>query len=258
MPGMTEPSSRYVESELVSDLVPSPAPFSVLLPPGYGTALGRCHSCSSSTAGRKPGFLANMRPLVEQRWADGTLPPMVVPRRAPAGRSTWTTATAARGETFVSGPFLEHLRSAYDVIKEPAGTLLMGISMGGMGGLRMAFRNPECYRAVVALEPGIDPALEWKDLRPEYKFYRPQELFEEIYGRPVDEAYWAANHPASMVAAGAAAIRESRPANLSRRRDQDFFNLRGHGVPPRCSGTTCRTSTTWCAGPSSAAPSVRG
>jgi S-formylglutathione hydrolase len=228
MPRMVNQPSRYVESELVSELVPSPAAFSVLLPPGYGTALGAVPLLLFLHGGNgSRDFLANMRPLIEQCWADGTLPPMVVATPS-AGRSFYMDYRdgSQQWETFVSGPFTDHLRSAYEVIKDPSGTLLIGISMGGMGGLRMAFRNPERYRAVVALEPGVDPAFEWKDLRPEYKFYRPQELFEEIYGRPVDEGYWAATNPASMVAAGAAArIRDSGLAIYLDAGDQDFFNL---------------------------------
>jgi len=228
MARMPEQPIRYIESELVSDLVPSPAAFSVLLPPVYGAAPRHLPLLLFLHGGNgNRDFLANMRPLIEQCWADGTLPPMVVATPT-AGRSFYMDYRdgTEKWETFVSGPFIDHIRSTYQVIKEPSGTLLMGISMGGMGGLRMAFRNPERYRAVVALEPGVDPALAWKDLRPDHKFWRSQELFEEIYGRPIDEAYWAETNPASMVAAGAAArLRDSGLAIYLDAGDQDFFNL---------------------------------
>jgi S-formylglutathione hydrolase len=34
----------------------------------------------------------------------------------------------------------------------------MGISMGGMGSLRMAFKDPTSFLAVAALEPAIEAA----------------------------------------------------------------------------------------------------
>jgi S-formylglutathione hydrolase len=220
--------SRYIESELTTHLVPSPATFSVLLPPGYDATLGPVPLLLFlHGGGGSRDFLANMRPLIEQCWADGTLPPMVVATPS-AGRSFYMDYRdgSQQWETFITGPLIGHLRSEYAVLTEPSGTLLMGISMGGMGALRMAFRNPDRYGAIVALEPGIDPALEWSDLRQEHKFWRSQDLFESIYGRPLDEEYWAATNPASMVAAGCApSIRDSGLAIYLDAGDQDFFNL---------------------------------
>jgi len=224
---MPDQSPRYIESELASDLVPSPVAFSVLLPPGYESAQSPVPLLLFLHGGNgSRDFLANMRPLIEACWADGALPPMVVSTPG-VGRSFYMDYRdgSQKWETFVAGPFIDHLRTAYNVIREPAGTLLMGISMGGMGGLRMAFRHPERYRAVVALEPGIDPALEWKDLRPEYKFWRSQELFEEIYGRPFDEAYWEANNPATIASVNAAALRASALQVYLECGDEDFFYL---------------------------------
>ena len=113
-----------------------------------------------------------------------------------------------RWETFLVGPFLEHLRASYKVRTDRAGTLIGGISMGGLGSLRIAFKHPELFAAVAAIKPAIYPALRWKDLAPE-SLYETKVGIGWTYGEPVDEAYWQANNPASIAAARAGTLRFS-------------------------------------------------
>jgi S-formylglutathione hydrolase len=130
-----------------------------------------------------------------------------------------------RWETFLLGQFLGHLRSQYRVIPDAKGTLLFGISMGGMGALRMALKHPERCAAVAALEPGVDPALKWRDVKPRNRFWRGQALMEKIFGRPLDEAYWEANNPAAIAIANRDKIRAARLPIYIECGDQDMFNL---------------------------------
>jgi S-formylglutathione hydrolase len=58
-----------------------------------------------------------------------------------------------RWEDFLTGPFLAHLRETYPASTDPKLTFVTGISMGGMGALRMAFRYPTRFGAVDA--PGL-------------------------------------------------------------------------------------------------------
>jgi len=128
-------------------------------------------------------------------------------------------------ESFVIGPFLDHLRQTYRITRDRKGTLLFGISMGGLGGLRLAFKYPEKFEAVAVLEPGIDPALKWKDVKPRNRFYRSDELMQTIFGKPFDESYWEANNPASIAAAHAERIRASRLEIYVDVGDMDAFNI---------------------------------
>jgi S-formylglutathione hydrolase len=132
---------------------------------------------------------------------------------------------AQKWESFIIGPFLDHLRSTYKVSRDRKGTLLFGISMGGLGGLRLAFKYPDKFAAVVALEPGIDPALKWKDVLPRHRFYRGEELMQTIFGKPFDAGYWEANNPASIAAANADRIRASGLEIYLDVGDLDLFNL---------------------------------
>jgi len=220
-------SGRLLEAELATDLVPSPAQFSVLLPPGYDESPAPLPLCLFlHGGGGNRSFLANMQPLIEECWASGVIPPMVF-ATVSAGRSFYMDYRDAseRWESFILGPYLEHLRATFQVRTDAAGTFVWGISMGGMGGLRMALANPERFHAVAALEPGVDPAFAFKEIPASSRFWRAEPLFEEIYGKPVDEEYWAATNPANIVVRQAARIRDSGLAILIDAGDQDFFNL---------------------------------
>jgi S-formylglutathione hydrolase len=48
------------------------------------------------------------------------------------------------------------------------------------------------------MEPGIEPALAFKDVKLRDRFWRDDALLQSIYGKPVEEAYWAANNPATI------------------------------------------------------------
>jgi S-formylglutathione hydrolase len=77
----------------------------------------------------------------------------------------------------------------------------------------------------VALEPGIDPALKWADVKPRNRFWRSDELMESIFGKPLDEAYWEANNPANMAIANSAKIRDSALGIYVDAGDEDMFHL---------------------------------
>jgi S-formylglutathione hydrolase len=144
-----------------------------------------------------------------------------------AGRSFYMDYRdgSQKWESFIIGPFLEHLREKFKVSRERNGTLLFGISMGGMGVLRLGFKYPDKFAGLAAIEPGIDPAFSWKDVKPRNRFWRSDELMESIYGKPFDYAYWEANNPASIAVAQATKIRASGLGVYIECGDADSFNL---------------------------------
>jgi S-formylglutathione hydrolase len=218
-------NAKLIEAGMQTDMVPSPAQYAVLLPSDSGAAalplMLFLHGGGGSRA-----FLSNMRPVIEAAWESGDLPPVVVATPS-VGRSFYMDYRdgTQRWETFVLGPFLEMLQREYPARKDRDGTFGVGVSMGGMGILRMAFKNPGRFAAVAALEPGIDPALRWEEVQPRHKFYRGPALFEELFGNPFDAAYWEANNPAAIVRSQAEAIRASGLQVWLDAGDEDFFNL---------------------------------
>jgi S-formylglutathione hydrolase len=220
-------ASQLVDAKIETKLVPSPVEYAVLLPDGYQTTkdplplLLFLHG-----GGGDKNFLTRMRSVFDELWKAGTLPPMVVATPS-AARSFYMDYKdgSQKWETFIVTEFLDHLRTQYKVTRERRGTLLFGISMGGMGALRMGFKYPEKFAGLAAMEPGIDPVLKWKDLRPRNKFWREQELMETIFGKPFDEAYWEANNVATITVARAEQLRASGLGIYIEAGDEDAFYL---------------------------------
>jgi len=220
-------ASQIVEGKIESKLVPAPVEYAVLLPDGYESLkdplplLLFLHG-----GGGDKTFLTRMRPVIDDLWKSRTLPPMVIVTPS-AGRSFYMDYKdgSQKWETFIVAEFLDHLRANYKVSRDRKGTLLFGISMGGMGVLRIAFKHPEKFGALVAMEPGIDPVLKWKDLTQRHKFWRGQALMEEIFGKPFDEAYWEANNVASIAISSTDRLRGSGLGIYIEAGDEDMFYL---------------------------------
>jgi S-formylglutathione hydrolase len=220
-------ASQLVDANVETKLAPSPVQYAVLLPDGYEAAkdplplLLFLHG-----GGGDKSVLARMRSIFDETWKAGTLPPMVVVTPS-AARSFYMDYKdgSQKWETFIVTEFLNHLRAKYKVTRERRGTLLFGISMGGMGALRMGFKYPEQFAGLVAMEPGIDPVLKWRDLQPRNKFWRGRELMETIFGKPFDEAYWEANNVATIAVARAEKLRASGLGIYIEAGDEDAFYL---------------------------------
>jgi len=97
--------------------------------------------------------------------------------------------------------------------------------MGGLGALRMSFKYPTRFRAVVAQEPGLEPTIEWIESYPRYRFWQPPDLYEEAFGKPVDPAFWQANNPAAIARSNSAALKQSGLAIYLEVGDEDIFLL---------------------------------
>ena len=187
--------SDWVTFSLTSKLVPRPVEVGALLPPGYdrvGTPIPLLLFLVRDT----PEVLHTYQTTFEQMWNSGTLPKMVVVMPA-ARRSFFMDYRdgTQRWETFILDEVLSAVRGRFNVRSDRQGTLLAGYSMGGMGALRMAFKYPNRFGAVVAWAPGVEPALAFSEIEPIDKAHRPLALYEEIFGSPVDEKYWQSNHP---------------------------------------------------------------
>jgi S-formylglutathione hydrolase len=216
--------SRLVEAELESGRVPSPVPYAVLLPPGYeggGTypLLLWLHG-----GGGSRDFLAGQQPLFEDAWRRSVAEPMVVVTPS-AGRSFYLDYRdgSQRWETLLLDELIPAMGSSYRI--DPARVYVGGISMGGMGALRMAFKHPSRFRAVIALEPGIEPALAWSEVELRDRFWRSDELMQERFGEPIDEDYWAANNPATVAQRDPARLVASGLAIYIEVGSEDAFGL---------------------------------
>ncbi|MBI5773051.1 MAG: esterase [Verrucomicrobia bacterium] len=220
--------SRIVDLEMTSDLVPDPVKFSVLLPPDYEKAVAPLPLLINlHGGGGSRDMLKTQRGIFDDVWRDGSVPPMVVAMPSATERGFYMDFRdgSEKWETFLTGQFLEKLRKDFKVRTDAKGTLLTGISMGGMGSLRIAFKHPTMFGAVAGMEPGIEPVLKWSEIRPKHRFWRGDGLLQKAYGNPIDAAYWEANNPAAIVAANAAKIRDAGLQIYLEAGDEDVFWL---------------------------------
>lgn len=220
-------ATELILSEVASDLVPNSVPYAVLLPDGFKTAGPLPLLLLLHGGGGDRRYLSAVRPYIEELWQSGKLPKMVVVTPSVTARCFYMDYKngSEKWETFLTGPFRRHLQQTYSTSPEPGKNLLMGISMGGMGSLRLALKHPDQFGGVAAMEPGIEPILHWKDMQPRHRFWRDDTLFKSAFGDPVDPAYWEANNPASIAKANPEKIRSSGLQIYLDCGDEDMFLL---------------------------------
>ena len=152
---------------------------------------------------------------------NGFIPPAVWSMPG-AGRSFYMDYhdKSAHWESIIIEEYLPHLLATHNINTDRI--YVMGISMGGMGGLRLAFKYPEKFAGVAVLEPAIEASLRWKDVSTLDSFYRADQ-YEEKFGKPVDADYWEANHPSAIAAANPERLKDL--AIYFEVGDQDMLNL---------------------------------
>jgi S-formylglutathione hydrolase len=194
-------SGRVRLDKLQSPNVPGEVPVSIYIPDGYGRSPGQSYPLMLLLHGGNGSEqdLVHFAPTIDRAVREGIVRPLVVAMPS-ARRSLYMDYRdgSQRWETFIISDLLPHLRKSLAVSAERQRTFIGGISMGGLGSLRLAFKHPEIFGAVASLEPGIEPALSWNQVGPRVKFWRPDEVSEKIFGSPIDLEFWAANNPATI------------------------------------------------------------
>jgi S-formylglutathione hydrolase len=189
------------ETSVPSANVPSPVPVMIYLPRGYDPKRAQPYPLIIQLhgGGGSDHDMRGMAVLLDKAIDEHLLPP-VVSVMPSAGRSFYMDYRdgSQKWETFIVKDLLAYMRANTDIAKGREGTFITGISMGGMGSLRIAFKHPDLFQAVASQEPGVEPALSFDDIQLRDRFWRSDALFNEIYGEPVDKAYWADNNPATI------------------------------------------------------------
>ncbi len=192
---------KIVHVKIATKNVPGPVDIAVYTPPGFDSKRAEPYPLVIQLHGGNGSSdnLATLAEPLEQAIRQGLIPPSVSVMPS-AQRSFYMDYrdSSQKWEQFVVTDLVAYMRANYPVVKGREGTLITGISMGGMGSLRIAFKHPDKFQAVASMEPGIEPALDYKDIKLRDRFWRDDALFRTIYGNPVDEAYWAANNPATI------------------------------------------------------------
>jgi pimeloyl-ACP methyl ester carboxylesterase len=205
MPGRDESTTSLLSThELETGLVPSPVAYRLLRPsPAFGPALTPgldyplllCLHGGNGSA----DFLDTLTPIFKTLWADGTLPPMVVATPS-AGRSFYLDRFdgTVLWESFLLSEFIPHLIDTTGAGRKGVAVALAGVSMGGLGVLRLAFRHPDRFVSVAAIEPGIEESTRFNNLLLRDRVYRDDALMHELFGNPIDLDHFHNNHPRAI------------------------------------------------------------
>jgi S-formylglutathione hydrolase len=226
--------SRVEKSKLPVDFAPDGVPFAVILPPRYEQSSAMPLCLVLHGGGGSHQNLIDTKPIYDELWASGSIPPIVFASAgtSPLGFYLDHPESIVRWERFIAEDFIAHLRRTYKVSGDRNSTVISGISMGGHGSLRIAFRNPDRFAAVAALEPAIDPALRLADVgERNHFFYGPvldaagDHSADQLVGSKRDAAVFEANNPANLAISNADKIRASGLAIYIEAGDEDVFNL---------------------------------
>lgn len=227
-------NSRVEVSKVAVDFAPKGVPYGAILPPGYERGEPTPLCLVLHGGGGTHQNLIDSKPIFDQLWASGAIPPVVFASASisPLGFYLDHPDGSARWESFIAEDFLAHLRRTYRLRADRASTIISGTSMGGHGSLRIAFKYPDRFAAVAALEPALEPALKLEDVGERNHFFYPPVLesggdasADALVGSHRDAALFAGNNPANVAIANAEAIRQSRLAIYIETGDEDVFNL---------------------------------
>ncbi len=218
---------------LETDLVPGPVEFSMLVatdaPPAKLPVLIWLHG-----GGGSRNFLDTCKAQFVTCWADRSLPALVVATPS-AGWSFYLDRHDGQElwETFLLEEFIPEVRRRTGAVDGPL--MIGGISVGALGALRMAFKRPDLFRAVVAVEPTVEAALTWDRVPNRDKIYLPDNVRTRLFGDPLDHQYWKANHPTALAVANSTAIAASGLSIYLESGDADLLHVQyGAELLHRC------------------------
>ena len=185
---------RYIKSKLHTDLVPDGVKYGVLVPSEDTAGLPLLFFLHGGGSDRR--FLENQLALFERALADDLIPPLVVVTPSAAmsyymdfhdGTELWEAA--------ILSDLTEQVAADYGL--DLSRQIISGVSMGGVGRLRLAFRHPERFCAVASLEAGVDPFLRLAD-KPAWYAQSEAGRLGEKFGNPIDEPFWRTLNPACI------------------------------------------------------------
>lgn len=129
-------------------------------------------------------------PELDKAVTEGTLPPCIFVTANGGSSSMYMNRGKEKYEDLISKDLLNHVGKKYRVGKDRNQRALMGISMGGMGALRIAFTHPDLFGAVAAHSSAVfaeDP----DTLPPRLKKFAAGLGF----GDPIDKEPWEKANP---------------------------------------------------------------
>ena len=201
--GADAQQGRVLEGQTFhSDVLDRKWAYTIYLPPGYESSeraypvFYLLHGLGGDHTGWVRYGRADM--TADSLIAAAAIPPVILVM-PDGGRSFWLDSDPVTGfgavETALLQDLIPHVDEKYRTISTRRARMIAGLSMGGYGALRLAFRHPELFGAVAALSPSI-----WRS----FPAGPPagDEPSSPAFGVPFEPAQWAAETPWASVSQG--------------------------------------------------------
>jgi S-formylglutathione hydrolase FrmB len=188
-------AGRIECNSLKSNYVPNPVAYCALLPPSYDTQPARKFPVLYFLhgLGEDPSFLVTTGGwrLIEDAQEQKRIGEFVL-ITPQAGSSFYINSRDGRikYEDFFIRDFIPHMEKRFRLLSTRSGRAIGGVSMGGYGALRFAFKYPQLFVAVAAHMPAL-----LEQLPRGSSGAGLASFLGGAFGRPLDEEFWRANTP---------------------------------------------------------------
>jgi S-formylglutathione hydrolase len=139
-------------------------------------------------------------PVLDAAVKDGKLPACVFVCPNGGRTSMYFNRKDQRWEDLITVDLLAHLTATYRVSESRDQRAILGVSMGGMGALRIAFTQPELFCSVGAHSAAVfpeDPA----QLPERLQQYANRLGLDEVFGNPIEKEPWQKANPLCLALA---------------------------------------------------------
>ena len=203
--------------------------YSIYLPDGYGRTADRAYPIIYLLHGlggseRDWPNVGRAGKTADRLIAAGLLRPSVIVM--PDGEDGWYVDSASYGgpgnyETYIQRDLQDHIENTYGAGGDQSRRAIAGLSMGGYGAVRLAFKYPERYAAAVSLSGAIVT-----NGTPDRPVTDQQiKLFRGAFGTPFDVEAFNERNVFAFLDTLEAAPKERRPRILLTVGDDDYFKL---------------------------------
>ncbi|MBW4709028.1 esterase family protein [Roseobacter sp. YSTF-M11] len=163
---------------------------------------------------------------LDQLISNGTIAPMIAVM--PSAGKSWYVDSARFGgpgdyESAIVLGLVKEIDSRFPTLAHANGRSVVGVSMGGYGALRLAFKHPDLFGSVVALSPGLfkPGGASWRHGPGGARYATRERWYEKTFGEPFNMGRYLVESPFAY--APLAAMSEDMPDVLLAVGDDDYF-----------------------------------
>lgn len=206
----------FKEAKFQSQAVDREMPYGVYLPKGYDDEANkdRQYPLVIWLHGMHEDHLRfHIRggaPVLDRCVTDGKLPPCIVVTANGGRTSMYVNRKDEKWEDLITKDLLAHLGKTYRISERREERAILGVSMGGMAALRIAFTQPDLFAVVGAHSSAVFP--EDPDALPDRMKATASRIgLDEVFGNPIQKEPWQHANPLCLaLAAKPEALRRLR------------------------------------------------